>query len=132
MFGQPSWLVAAVLVVIAVLLWYLFDGWVRPLARVPLVVALTPVVALAAAVVGITLSVVLSGPYEPPPRTTERTEPTAATPPVPSRGPERAEETTQRTASPSPTAYPPSTASPSASPSPSASSSPSPSASPSP
>jgi hypothetical protein len=69
MFGQPWWLVVGVLVVVAGLLWYFFHGWVRPLARVPLVVALTPVVAMTAALVGITLSVALSGPYEPPPRT---------------------------------------------------------------
>ncbi len=82
MFGQPWWLVAGVLLVAAVLLWYFFDGWVRPLARVPLVVALTPVVVMAAAVVGITLSVALSGPYEPPPRPPERTEPATATTPM--------------------------------------------------
>jgi hypothetical protein len=39
MFGQPWWLVAAVLnVVFAVLLRFFFEGRVRPLVRVPLVV----------------------------------------------------------------------------------------------
>jgi hypothetical protein len=102
MFGQAWWLVAAVLVGVAVLLWCVFEERVRPLVRLPLVVALTPVVTLAAAIVGITLPAALSGPYESPPRTTERT------------------------ASPSPTASPSSTPTPSASPTASPSASPSP------
>src|SRR5918995_3575882 len=103
MIGLPVWPSAAVLGIVAVLLWYVFDGKVRPLVRVPLVVVLTPVVAMAAMVVGITLSVALSGPYEPPPRTTERSKPTTTTP-APSRGPETTQETPERSASPSPTA----------------------------
>jgi hypothetical protein len=62
----------ALLVVFAVLLWYAFEGWVPPLARVPLVVVLAPVVVLAAAVVGTALSAALSGPYEPPTPTERR------------------------------------------------------------
>src|SRR5215217_671328 len=105
-FGQPWWIVAAVLATVAMLLWYIFDGWVRPSVRVALVVVLTPVVAAAAALVGITLSVAMSGPYEPPLRTTERMEPTTAKTPVPSRGLEKTEEATERKASSSPTASP--------------------------
>ena len=72
MFGLVLWLLLAVLsVLFAVLLWYIFEGRVRPLVRLPLVVALTPLVTLIAVVAGITLSVALSGPYEPPLRTTE-------------------------------------------------------------
>jgi p-aminobenzoyl-glutamate transporter AbgT len=32
--GYPWWLSVSVVVVFAVLLWYVFDGWVRPLVRV--------------------------------------------------------------------------------------------------
>jgi hypothetical protein len=113
--GFPWWVSVAVLVVFATLLWYVFDGWVRPLVRVPLVLVLAPVCLLVAVVGAAVLSAVLSGPYEPPPP--ERTAP--ATTPVPSTGPA----TTGLPRSPSPTASPsPSpTASPAASPSPTAS-----------
>ena len=32
--GYPWWLAVSVVVVFAALLWYVFDGWVRPLVRV--------------------------------------------------------------------------------------------------
>ena len=131
MFELVSWLWPAVLAVLfAVLLWYIFEGRVRPLVRLPLVVALTPLATLIAVVAGITLSVALSGPYEPPPRVAKNTEPATRTTPALSEGPETTEEKTKektkRTGKPS------ATASPSPSPSPSPLPSASPSASPSP
>jgi hypothetical protein len=81
--GFPWWLSLAVMVVFAALLWYVFDGWIRPLVRVPLVVVLAPACLLVAVVVGTAVSAALSGPYEPPART-ERTEPPTTTP-VPDR-----------------------------------------------
>src|SRR5215211_8131982 len=91
--GFPWWLSVAVMGVFAALLWYVFDGWIPPLVRAPLVVVLAPACFLVAVVLGAAFSAALSGPYEPPART-ERTGPT--TTPVPSTEPT----TTGRTASP--------------------------------
>jgi hypothetical protein len=111
--GFPWWVSVPVVVVFAALLWYVFDGWVRPLVRVPLVLVLAPACLLAAVVVVAALSAALSGPYEPTPRL-ERIEPT--TTPVPSTGPAT---TGRPTASPTASPSPSPTASPSASPYPS-------------
>ena len=110
--GYPWWLSVPVVVVFAALLWYVFDGWVRPLVRVPLVLVLAPACLLVAVVVVAALSAALSGQYEPPARP-ERTTPT--TTPVPSSGPAT---TGTPTASPTASPYPSPTASPSASPGP--------------
>ena len=64
--GYPWWLSVPVVVVFAALLWHVFDGWVRPLVRVPLVIVLAPACLLVAVVVAAALSAALSGPYEPP------------------------------------------------------------------
>jgi hypothetical protein len=109
--GYPWWLSVPVVVVFGALLWYVFDGWVRPLVRVPLVIVLAPACLLAAVVVAAALSAALSGPYEPPEQSPERT--SSTTTPEPSTGPATTEP---------PTASP--TSSPSPSPSPSASSGP--------
>ena len=83
--GFPWWLSVAVVLVFAALLWYVFDGWVRPLVRLPLVLVLAPACLLVTAVVATALSVALSGPYEPLARP-ERTAPTTTTP-IPSTAP---------------------------------------------
>ena len=96
MFELVLWLLLAVLsVLFAVLLWYIFEGRVRPLVRLPLVVVLSPLATLIAVVAGITLSVALSGPYEPPPRVAEHTAPATRTTPALSDGPETTEEMTE-------------------------------------
>jgi hypothetical protein len=119
--GFPWWLSVTVVVVFAALLWYVFDGRVRPIVRLPLVAVLAPACLLAAVVVAAALSAVLSGPYEEPPEQRPERTATTTTTPVPSTGP-----TTTGTPTASPTASPsPSpTASPAASPSPSPSPSP--------
>jgi hypothetical protein len=109
--GFPWWLSVAIMVVFAAALWYLLDGWVRPLVRVPLVIVLAPTCVLAVVVFATAIYAALGGPYEPPPRT-EHTSPT--TTPVPSTEPT----TTKRTASPTASPSPSPTASPSASPGP--------------
>jgi hypothetical protein len=122
--GYTWLLAAAALGVVAVLLWYFINGWVRPLLRVPLVAVLAPVLVLAAIMVGIALSALFTSPYEPPTGSTELTEPTITTTPTPSPG----SETTELTTSASPTASPSASSTPSHSPSasPSASASPGP------
>jgi hypothetical protein len=113
--GYPWWLLVAVLVVFAALLWHTLGGRVRPTQRLPPVVVLAPACVLAAVVVAMALSSALSGPYEPLLQTPARGGPTT-TPPVPSTS----HATTGRTASPpsSPTPSPSPTASPTASPGP--------------
>ena len=103
--GYPWWLSVPVVVVFAALLWYVFDGWVRPLVRVPLVLVLAPACLLFAVVVAAALSAALSGPYEPPEQPPERT--TSTTTPVPSTRPATTEEpTASSTSSPSPSPSP--------------------------
>jgi hypothetical protein len=54
--GYPWWLLTAVIVVFAALLWYALGGWERPRIVVPLVSVLAPVCALAAVFVAMALS----------------------------------------------------------------------------
>jgi Kef-type K+ transport system membrane component KefB len=69
-FGYPWWLMVAVLVVFAALLWHALGGRVQPTQRLPLAVVLAPACVLAVVVVATALSSALSGPYEPPIQTT--------------------------------------------------------------
>ena len=118
--GLPWWLMAAVVVVFAALLWYVLGGWERPWVVAPLVFVLAPVCTLAALVVAMALSLVLTEPLEsPPPARTERTDLRATPEPT---GP--ASEATRYARPASPTASPSPSATPSASPSASLSASP--------
>ena len=106
--GYPLWLLISVLVIFAVLLYYMLGGRVSERLRAPLALVLAPVCTVAAVAVAVVLSALLSpfyetptDPVEPPPATTMPLETTGPTPP-PTASP-----TTSPTASP--------TASPSAS-----------------
>jgi hypothetical protein len=50
--GYPWWLLVAVLVVFAALLWYALGGRVHPTQQLPLALVLAPACVLAAVVVG--------------------------------------------------------------------------------
>ena len=60
------WLLTAVIVVFAALLWYILGGWERPRIVVPLVSVLAPVCALAAVFAAMALSLVITEPLKPP------------------------------------------------------------------
>ncbi len=110
--GFPLWLVISVLVVFALLLYYMLRGRVSEGLRVPLAIVLAPVCTVAAVAVAVILSALLSPFYETP---TNPAGPQPKTPPATTMPLETTGSTSSPTASPSasPTASP--TASPSAS-----------------
>lgn len=121
--GYPWWLVVSVLVVFALLTYYVLGGRVSEGLRVPLAVILAPVCTAAAVAVAVVLTAFLSPRYESPVGPVEQPDrpPPATTPET-----TRLETTRLETIGPkaSPTASP--SASPDASPSASSTASPSP------
>jgi len=116
--GYPWWLLLSVLVVFALLLYFVLGGRVSDRLRVPLAIVLAPVCTVAAVAVAVVLSALLFPRYETP---TDSVEPPAQTAPATTMDTTRLE-TTGPTASPSTSPSP----SPSASPSASSTASPSP------
>jgi hypothetical protein len=118
--GYPLWLLISVLVVFAVLLYYMLRGRVSERLRAPLALVLAPLCTVAALAVAVVLSALLSPFYESP---TDPAGPRPSTSPPTTPG-TMPPEMTGPTASPpsSPTASP--TASPTSSPSVSATASP--------
>ena len=64
--GYPLWLLLSVLVVFAVLVYYMLRGMVSERLRVPLAIVLAPVCTVAVVAVAVVLSALLSPLYEPP------------------------------------------------------------------
>jgi hypothetical protein len=113
--GYPRWLLTAVIVVFAALLWFTLGGWKRPRIVVPLVSVLAPVCAFAAVFVAMALSLAITESLKPPKPPQEGGTDLRKTP-------ERTRSATTRSAEP---------ASPTVAPSPAATASATPSASPS-
>src|SRR5215203_5800583 len=64
--GYPLWLLISVLIVFAVLLYYMLRGRVSERLRAPLALVLAPVCTVAAVAVAVILSALLSPLYEAP------------------------------------------------------------------
>ena len=119
--GYPWWLLAAVLVAFALLVYYVLRGRLSRWPLAGLAAVLAPVCTLAAVAVAVTLSATLSPLYEAPAAPSGKSEPPART--RPDKPDERTPVTTldtagPRTATPSASSSASSTASSSASPSP--------------
>jgi hypothetical protein len=117
--GYPWWLLAAVLVAFALLMYHVLRGRLSRWPLAGLAAVLAPVCTLAAVAVAVTLSATLSPLYEAPAAPSGTSDPPARTKPattLDTTGPRTAAPTATPTASPSASSSP--TASPSASPSP--------------